>query len=135
VDRQVEHEVELGERDAKVRTKVRLTNDAPSDLVPYVAGITTPNRSSLRVELSFPPPRHLRLADRGRGDRPRGRALRRGPLPGFTYVDSRRRRLGRGELRYSLPVEGGSYRLTALPQALARDAELTVQCRARRRTL
>jgi hypothetical protein len=130
VDRTVTVEVTVGGREAEVVQRVQLVNRAPADLVPYVAGIVTPGIATERIELSISP-------------RARFTSLRRngGPAEGdvrtgvertrvHTYVQLVRDEPVVVELRYTVPVDDGRYRLHLLPQPLARDAALEVVVQA-----
>jgi hypothetical protein len=127
VDRSVRHEARVHADRVEVAQTVRMDSRAPEALVPYVDGITTPGRSSLRVEFSIPPEATVHtLTVNGRpasGDDRSGAERTRV----FTFVS-----LTKGEdvevaVSYSLPTTDGRYRLRLVPQALARDAELSVR--------
>jgi hypothetical protein len=129
VRRSVRADVVLGPDAAEVVTTVRLEQTAPADLVPYVAGRTSPGESDLRVELSLP--REAQVDSLVVDGAPALGDLRTGPdrTRAFAFT-----RLGRGQvrelvLRHRVPVQAGRYRLHLVPQALARDAELEVVVR------
>ncbi|MFP5218959.1 MAG: DUF4012 domain-containing protein [Actinomycetes bacterium] len=127
VDRQVEHSVTLRDDRAEVVQRVVLTNRAPADLVPYVAGQRQPGTSDLRVELSTSPRAQVvSLTVDGadaRGDVRRGEDRTRV----LTYVTLSRGEQVEVELRYALDLEDDAYRATLVPQPLARPAELTIE--------
>lgn len=124
VDRTVELEAVVGAEAAEVTQRVTFTNRAPDDLVSYVEGFERPGTVVSRVELSLPTT--ARVTSSTVDGAPMQGTLRQG-------VDRRRLatrlELPRGatavvEVRYELPLEGADYRLTAIPQPLADDAEL-----------
>ncbi|MFP5372251.1 MAG: DUF4012 domain-containing protein, partial [Actinomycetes bacterium] len=124
VDRQVSVQATVGRDVAQVVQRVRLTNTAPEDLVPYVAGLREPGTVVERVELSVSPEAVVRSFTSNGS--PATGGVRTGPrrTRAFTYVT-----LARGQsvdllLRYDVPVEDGRYRIALLPQPLARDAGL-----------
>ena len=129
VERSVELEAVVGLDKAEVTQRVTFTNRAPEDLVAYVEGFEKPGTVVSRVELSLPTT--ARVTSTSVDGAPLAGSLRQG-------VDRRRLatrlELPRGassvlEVRYELPLEGAHYRLTALPQPLASDAELRLTVR------
>jgi hypothetical protein len=130
VDRQVDVEVTVGRDRAEVLQRLVLTNRAPADLVPYVAGVRTPGTVVERVELSIAQAAEFRsLRQDGaptRGELRRGKERTRV----HSYVTLARGRSVQLELRYSVPVTDGHYRLRLLPQPLARDAVLRLSVEA-----
>ena len=126
VDRSVEVEATVSADRVDVLQRVVLTNRAPVDLVPYVAGETTPGTVIERVELSVSSDAEFRSL------RKDGEVTTGGVRAGdertriYTYVTLPRGEQLELELRYSVPVADGRYRLRLLPQPLARDAELQV---------
>ena len=129
VERTLELEAVVGAQSAEVVQRVRLTNQAPQGLVPYVAGMTNPGTVVSRVEMNLPPDAIVQsmtqdgsnlepLAGRGTG---RLRLATRVELPrGVGTVL---------EVRYRIGLRDGVYRLNALPQALAQDAALRLTVR------
>jgi hypothetical protein len=127
VDRQVEVEVVVGRDRAEVRQRLALSNRAPADLVPYVAGVAEPGTVVERVEMSIAQAAEFRSFRRD-GAMTTGE-LRRGAerTRVHTFVELSRGQSVELELRYSVPVQNGRYRLRLLPQPLARDAVLRVR--------
>ena len=129
VDREVGVDVEVGPSSATVTQRVRFTNAAPADLVPYVAGAERPGVVVSRVELSLPPAaRDLVATIDGK------------PWNGVLHTGGGRSRLiarlelPRGasasfEARYTLPTPDGRYHLRLVPQPLVEDAALTLSLR------
>jgi len=130
VDRQVDVEVVVSPDRAEVLQRLVLTNRAPADLVPYVAGVEKPGTVVERVELSIA--QQARFRSLRRDGAKTGGELRRGSERTrlHTYVELARGQSVRLELRYSVPVTDGHYRLRLLPQPLARDADLRVDVEA-----
>jgi hypothetical protein len=129
-ERTVHHQAVLGRERAEVTQTVRLRDASPDGLVPYVLGITTPGTSSLRVEFSVPPGADVdELTVDGA---PASGDVRRGPdrTRALTFVPLSRGQTVEVELRYSLPMVDGHYDLRVVPQALARDATLSIDVRA-----
>lgn len=129
IDRAVQIEATVAPDSVDVVQRVTLANRAPPDLVPYVAGVDTPGTVVERVELSVSPDAQftslLRDGKQTTGDvRPGAERTRV-----HTFVTLPRGEQVIVELRYSVPVTGGRYRLRLLPQALARDASLDVVVR------
>jgi hypothetical protein len=126
VDRAVEVSVTVGHDRAEVVQRVVLSNRAPEDLVPYVAGVDRPGTIVERVELSIGPA--AMLTSFQRDGAPGNAELRRGAerTRVHTYVELPRGASTELELRYTVPVVDGRYRLRLLPQPLARDAALRV---------
>lgn len=129
VDREVEIDAVVGARTTRVVQRLRLTNRAPADLVPYVAGRTTPGVLSERIEF-------------GIGRRASVESFRQDGEPSEVVVDDEgawtrlttnltlaREASTTFELRYTVPSQDG-YRLDLIPQPLAEDATLTVRLRA-----
>ena len=127
VDRSVEIEATVSADRVDVLQRVVLTNRAPADLVPYVAGETTPGTVVERVELSVSADAQFRSL-RKDGEVTTG-GVRRGAerTRVYTYVTLPRGAQLELALRYTVPVADGRYRLRLLPQPLARDAELQVK--------
>ena len=130
IDRAVQIEATVAPDSVDIVQRVTLTNRAPSELVPYVAGVDTPGTVVERVELSVSPDARFRSLLRD------GKQTTGDVRPGaertrvHTFVTLPRGEQVSVELRYSVPVTGGRYRLRLLPQALARDASLDVVVRA-----
>ncbi len=130
LDRVVEQTVVVGASTADVVQRVTLTNRAPDGLVPYVQGTENPGRSVSRLELSLAPESVPVSLTRD------GQPLPDGLRPGAqrsrvaTRVELERGASTVVELRYRFPVDAGRYSLRAMPQALARDAELDVRIRS-----
>jgi hypothetical protein len=126
VDREVEVTVTVGRDSAEVLQRLVLSNRAPEDLVPYVAGTAKPGTVVERLEFSIAQQAHLRSFQRD-GSTANGE-LRRGAerTRVHTYVELARGESTAFELRYTVPVTNGRYRLRLLPQPLARDAALRV---------
>ena len=130
VDRDLEVAVELDEDVARVRQQVRFRNDAPPDLVPYVAGFDRPGLVVSLVELSLPPGAQD-VVVRVDGEPWRG-TVRTGA---DRHRISTRVEVPRGaqrvlEVRYELPVREGRYPLRLVPQPLVSDADLRLTVRA-----
>jgi hypothetical protein len=126
VDRRVDVEVTVGRESAEVLQRLVLTNRAPEDLVPYVAGVDEPGTVVERVELSVARGAQFRSLRKDGGTtigdvRPGAERTRV-----HTYVELARGQSVQLELRYTVAVEDGRYRLRLLPQPLARDASLLV---------
>ena len=129
VERTLELEAVVDAQSAEVVQRVRLTNQAPQGLVPYVEGARKPGTVVSRVEVNLPPDAIVQsmtqdgsnlepLAGRGTG---RLRLATRVELPrGVGTVL---------EVRYRIGLRDGVYRLHALPQALAQDAALRLTVR------
>ncbi len=130
VDRSVSVSVTVGPEEAEVVQRVELVNRAPADLVPYIAGLDTPGIASERIELSVSP--RARFTSLRRDDGPAEGDVRTGSerTRVHTFVQLVRERPVSVELRYTVPVEDGHYRLHLLPQPLARDAALEVLVQA-----
>lgn len=130
VDREIAVEAVVDHDVALVVQRVRLTNRAPEDLVPYVAGFDRPGVVVSRVELSVPAGATGVVAEVD--DRPWTGTVR----PGAERQRlATRVELARGastllEVRYSVPVEDGEYALRLVPQPLVEDATLSVVVRA-----
>ena len=129
VDRAVSVVAEVGARSATVTQRVQFTNTAPEGLVPYVAGYERPGVAVSRVELSLPP-----------GASDLEPTIDGEPWVGALHTGGGRTRLitrlelPRGatsvlQVRYRLPVDGGSYRLRLVPQPLVEDAALDLSVR------
>jgi len=129
VERELDIDVTVHADRVDVVQRVRFTNEAPGGLVPYVAGTERPGVVVSRVELSVPPAASAVAA-----------TIDGRPWAGTVHSGPERQRLAtrlelpRGasselEVRYVLPVEGGSYRLRVVPQALVEDATLTLAVR------
>jgi hypothetical protein len=130
VDRRVEVEVEVGRDRAEVIQRVSLDNRAPADLVPYVAGVAEPGTVVERVELSIAQAAEFRSFRRD-GEMTTGELRRGAERARFhTFVELSRGQSVQLELRYSVPITNGQYRLRLLPQPLARDAALRVDVHA-----
>lgn len=130
VDRSVELEAVVGPDAAEVTQRVTFTNRAPADLVGYVEGLDKPGTVVSRVELSLPPTARVTSS-----------TVDGAPLVGSLRRGADRRRLAtrielpRGastvvEVRYELPLDRADYRVRAVPQPLAADAELRLTVRA-----
>ena len=106
--------------------RVRLANQAPADLVPYVEGTEGPGTLVERVELSLAP--QARVTSFLRDGAPALAELRPGVERSrvHTFIELPRGAVTEFELRYSVPIEDGRYRLRLLPQALGRDASLAL---------
>jgi hypothetical protein len=126
VDRSVQVEATIAPDSVEVVQRVVLANRAPVDLVPYVAGEDTPGTVVERVELSISPQAQFRSL------RQDGQPATGDVRPGVertrvhTFVTLPRGGRVELELRYSVPLTDGRYRLRLLPQALANDAALDV---------
>lgn len=130
VARSVAVEAVVGLSEAAVLQRVTFRNEAPENLVPYVAGIERPGTVVSRVELSLPPTAlDISATVDGR------------PWPGrmdagaFRYRLPARVNTPRGgtstvEVRYRLPIADGAYELRLIPQPLAHDAMALVTVRA-----
>lgn len=130
VKRAVELEAVVGADTADVVQRLRLTNQAPQGLVPYVAGSERPGTMIGLVELSLPPGATVQSVERdGLGLAP---TLRRGAdrLRLRTRVELARGQQTVLEVRYRIPLVDGAYRLQALPQPLAQDAQVSLDVRA-----
>lgn len=127
VDRDVTVEAVVGHATTEVVQRVRLTNRAPDDLVPYVAGLRTPGRLDARVEFSLSPSVEIRSFTVD-GAPPRG-GLRTGTdrIRAFAYVELQRGDTLELEVAYRRATPDGSYRLRVAPQPLARDAALQLR--------
>lgn len=129
VDRTVTVDVTLERDVAHVVQIVELANQAPSGLVPYVAGKRKPGTLMERVELSASAAAVVRSVTvdgaPATGNVRRGRTRTRVD----TYVEVPRGRTARIAMRYDVPVVDGDYRLHLLPQPLVRDAELVLRVR------
>ena len=132
VARELSVVAEVGPESVSVTQRVRFTNAAPTDLVPYVAGYDRPGVVVSRVELSLPP-NASDLAPTIDGK----------PWTGALHTGGGRSRLitrmelPRGassvlEARYTLPVADGRYRLRLVPQPLVEAAQLDVTVRPAR---
>ena len=130
VDREVSVAAEVGPTSATITQSVRFTNEAPADLVPYVAGTEQPGVVISRVELSLPPTAAELVATvdgkpwRGalHSGGGRSRLITRLELPrGSSSVL---------EARYTIPVPDGRYSLRLVPQPLVEDAALRLTVRA-----
>lgn len=129
VDRDLAVDVVVGPHTASVTQRVRFTNKARSGLVPYVAGYEHPGVVLSRVELSLPPDATGVAATVDGGTwtgtltpgEHRMRLATRVDLPigGSTLL----------EVRYTVPVTDGTYRLRLLPQPLVHDADLRLSVR------
>lgn len=128
--RQLAVTVTLGPRRAQITQTLTLTNTAPAGLGPYVAGVARPGTLRELVAMSSAARADVRSFTRD------GR-----PIPVLASKVQGRRTLTtavtlpRGartvlRLRYSLPLRAGAYRLTLVPQPLARPATLQVTVRA-----
>jgi hypothetical protein len=119
----------VGRTTAEVTQTVVLTNAAPADLVPYVAGEATPGTVVHRVEFSLSPQASFRsLRKDGQpatGDVGTGGERTRV----HTFVTLPRGARAEVTVRYDEQVQDGRYRLRLLPQPLDRDAELDVVVR------
>jgi hypothetical protein len=130
VERDIDVEVLVGTTQATVTQRVRFANDAPEGLVPYVAGFRRPGLLVSRVELSLPPQagdvaatvdgRPLQGTLAGGGPRQRLATRLEVPRGGSSVV----------EVRYTVPLAGGEYRLRLVPQALLRAASLQLRISA-----
>lgn len=130
VDRSVQVEATVGRDNVDVVQRMALINRAPADLVPYVAGEITPGTVRERVELSIAP--DARFTSLRRDGRLTTGAVRPGAerTRVHTFVELPRGGQVSLELRYTVPVADGRYRLHLLPQPLVRDAALEVRVRA-----
>ena len=126
VQREVEVEAVVGRDTVEVVQRVRLSNQAPTDLVPYVAGTDRPGMLVERVELSLAP--QAQVTSFLRDGVPAPAELRPGAERSrvHTFIELPRGAATQFELRYTMPIQDGRYRLRLLPQALARDASLAV---------
>lgn len=130
VKRAVELEAVVGENAADVVQRLRLSNQAPADLVPYVAGFERPGTMVGLVEVSLPPGADVQSVSRD------GATLAPTVRRGADRLRLRTRvELDRGqqtvlEVRYRVPLVDGAYRLRALPQPLAEDATMRLDVRA-----
>ncbi len=129
VDREVAVDATVGRDAAEVTQSVRFTNEAPDDLVPYVAGYSRPGLVVSLAELSLPSGAELVSAE-----------VDGEPWTGSVHTGGSRQRLSarleipRGDtaelqVRYRLPLQDGRYRLRLVPQPLAADADLSVTVR------
>ena len=130
VDRDVDVAVELDDDVARVTQRVRLRNDAPQDLVPYVAGFDRPGLVVSLVELSLPP--GARDAAVTVGGKPWGGSVHTGGgrQRVFARVEIPRGEQSVLEVRYALPVTDGAYALRLVPQPLVTDTDLRLTLRA-----
>lgn len=128
-ERAVTVDVTLQRDAAQVVQTLRLSNQAPAGLVPYVAGLRKPGTLLERVELSVSAQAAVRALTVDGA--PARRELRRGRerTRVATYVEVPRGEEVRVELRYDVPVVNGSYRLRLLPQPLVQDAQLVLRVR------
>ncbi len=126
VQREVEVEATVGLDAVEVVQRVRLSNQAPADLVPYVAGTEGPGTLVERVELSVSP--QAQVTSFLRDGEPALAELRPGAERSrvHTFIELPRGAATQFELRYTVPIENGRYRLRLLPQALAIDASLAL---------
>ncbi len=126
VERSVDVEATVGLNHVDVVQRVRLHNQAPDELVPYVEGTGRPGTVIERLEFSLSP--EAELTSFVRDGAPAGADLRTGIERARLHAIFE---LPRGastefELRYTVPVRDGRYRLRMLPQPLAEDAQLSV---------
>lgn len=130
IDRAVQVDATIAPDRADIVQRVILVNRAPADLVPYVAGQVTPGTVVERVEFSISPQAQFQsLIQNGQptvGDVRTGVERTRV----HTFVTLPRGGQVELELRYSVPLTDGHYRLRLVPQPLARDAALRVVVRA-----
>ena len=126
VERSVAVDAVVGLETVEVVQRVRLANQAPADLVPYVEGTEGPGTLVERVELSLAP--QARVTSFLRDGAPALAELRPGVERSrvHTFIELPRGAVTEFELRYSVPIEDGRYRLRLLPQALGRDASLAL---------
>ena len=126
VQREVEVEAVVGLDTVEVVQRLRLSNQAPADLVPYVAGTDGPGTLVERVELSLAP--QAEVASFLHDGAPALAELRPGAERSrvHTFIELPRGATTQFELRYSVPIDGGRYRLRLLPQALAINASLAL---------
>lgn len=126
VDRTVDVQATVGRDSVEVLQRLVLTNRAPQDLVPYVAGTESPGTVVERVEFSVA--QSAQVSSFQRDGAPTRGEVRTGSerTRVHTYVELPRGASTTLELRYTVPVADGHYRLRLLPQPLAVDAELTV---------
>lgn len=129
VDRSVQVEATVGQDSVDVVQRVVLANRAPEDLVPYVAGVDTPGTVRERVELSISS--DAQFTSLRQDGEPTTGDVRTGDerTRVHTFIELARGQQIELELRYTVPVADGRYRLRLLPQPLARDAELDVSVR------
>jgi hypothetical protein len=130
VHRRLEVDVEVGPVDATVVQRVTFTNNAPDGLVRYVAGAEQPGVVVSRVELSLAPEAHdLSASVDGK---PWLGALHDGPARRrlISHLELPQGATSVVEVRYSVPVMDGEYRLRVVPQALLDDADLRLSVRA-----
>lgn len=126
VQRRVAVDATVGRDSARVVQRVELTNTAPEDLVPYVAGLVEPGTVVQRVEMSISPQATVRSFTTDGSPTVGGIRTDARRTRAFTYVRIERGQSIALELRYDVPVDSSGYRLTMLPQPLAKDAELGV---------
>lgn len=129
--RQVEVRAVVGRDAVAVVQRFTLHNQAPaSGLPPYVAGLAAPGTSNNLVLFALPSGARAEQLRRGDGVVPSA------PQPlGDHAVVQDVVSLAPGtsvtwELRYSLPLRGGTYRLQVVPQPLAFDATLRLSVTA-----
>lgn len=127
VDRAVSVEADVGRSRTSVTQHVTLTNKAPGDLVPYVAGTTEPGTVKERVELTLPP--DAAVTDVQAPLVPADGAVRTGieRTRVVAYVTIPRGGAAEVAVSYTIPTHGGVYRLALIPQPLAHDATLHVR--------
>lgn len=132
VDREVDVDVVVDVDRAQVVQRVRFSNDAPDDLVPYVAGRDRPGTVVSRVELSLPVSARVTAATVGGVPWPElpRRGADRQRLA--TRIEMARGESVELEVRYDLPLRLGAYQVTLVPQPLASPSTLALSIRPAR---
>lgn len=122
-DRQLSLRATVGRDHTAVVQTVRLANQAPGGLVPYVAGTIQPGTLVERVEIAAAADARL-SSFRKNGVEVPAAVDQSGPWTQITTnVEVPRGEVVELELQYRLPT-GGGYEVTLIPQPLAHDAGL-----------